>query len=176
MPFISKMVSRFDVEIISMPNLLILASVFNLSVLPTWTVSLILIFIPSIFYALAIHAIRFKTHTEIDNFVLLWNTSYRIANIYVSFFVSADQAVSFFLECPDVFLKYLANGILGQAPYFMNLIILATGNETLLQLLQWRSLIKHALYRPLVNLNAKSRRYHDWLNRAPVFEESFIFG
>jgi hypothetical protein len=139
-------------------------------------VTLILIWLPNIFYALAIKVIRFKTHTEVDNFVLIWNTSYRLANIYVSFFTSVDQALSFFLECPEEFLKYLANGILGKAPYFMNLMILATGQETMLQLLQWRSLIKHAVFRPLINLNAKSRRFHDWLNTAPAFEEAFIFG
>ena len=133
--------------------------------------------IPNLFYALAIKVIRFKTHTQVDNFVLLWNTAYRVANIFVSFLVvSSAEAVSFFFECPEVFLKYLASGILGQAPYFMNLIILATGQETMLQLLQWRSLIKHAVIRPLINLNAKSRRYHDWLNTAPAFEEAFIFG
>jgi hypothetical protein len=145
--------------------------------MPAWTVTFILMMIPNLFYALAIKVIRFKTHTQVDNFVLLWNTAYRVANIFVSFLVvSSAEAVSFFFECPEVFLKYLASGILGQAPYFMNLIILATGQETMLQLLQWRSLIKHALIRPLINLNAKSRRYHDWLNTAPAFEEAFIFG
>lgn len=52
----------------------------------------------------------------------------------------------------------------------------ATGQETMLQLLQWRSLIKQAVFRPLINLNARSRRYIDWLNAAPEFEKSFRFG
>ena len=134
--------------------------------------------IPNLFYTLAINVIRFKTHTQVDNFVLFWNTSYHLANIFVSIvsIVSVGDATTFLLECPTDFLTYLANSIIGQAPYFMNLIILATGQETMLQLLQWRSVIKHAFFRPLINLNAKSRRYHDWLDTAPVFEEAFIFG
>lgn len=46
----------------------------------------------------------------------------------------------------------------------------------MLQLLQWRSLIKQALFRPLVNVNARSRRFLDSLNEAPYLEKSFIFG
>lgn len=138
----------------------------------------ILMQIPNLFYTLAINVIRFKTHTQVDNFVLFWNTSYHLANIFVSIvsIVSVGDATTFLLNCPTDFLTYLANSIIGQAPYFMNLIILATGQETMLQLLQWRSIIKHAFFRPLINLNYKSRRYHDWLNSPPVFEEAFIFG
>jgi hypothetical protein len=121
--------------------------------------------------------IRFKSHTQVDNFVLLWNTSYRLANIFFAFFsISLLQAIKCFKDDPDGFIKLLAKGIIGQSAYLMNLIILATGQETMLQLLQWRSLIKQAVVRPLINLNARSKRYRDWLNEAPQFEQSFIFG
>mmetsp|Transcript_27457 Transcript_27457/g.49971 ORF Transcript_27457/g.49971 Transcript_27457/m.49971 type:complete len:221 (-) Transcript_27457:190-852(-) len=58
----------------------------------------------------------------------------------------------------------------------MNLVILAAGQETMLQLLQWRSLIKQAVLRPLINLNTRSKRYIDSLNTAPALEQSFLFG
>lgn len=125
----------------------------------------------------AMRVIRFKSHTQIDNFVLLWNTSYRLANVFFAFFsLSLIEAIKCFKDDPDGFIKLLAKGILGQSAYLMNLIILATGQETMLQLLQWRSLIKQAVVRPLINLNARSSRYRDWLNEAPLFEQSFIFG
>lgn len=125
----------------------------------------------------AMRVIRFKSHSQVDNFVLLWNTSYRLANVFFAFFsLSLIEAIKCFKDDPDGFIKLLAKGIIGQSAYLMNLIILATGQETMLQLLQWRSLIKQAVLRPLINLNSRSRRYRDWLNEAPPFEQSFIFG
>ena len=109
--------------------------------------------------------------------ILLWNTWYRPANVFFAFFsISLLEAINCFKDDPDGFIKLLAKGIIGQSAYLMNLIILATGQETMLQLLQWRSLIKQAVIRPLINLNARSRRYREWLNEAPQFEQSFIFG
>jgi len=84
------------------------------------------------------------------------------------------------MEClrdnPEDLIQTVADGIIKQSTFLMNLIIVATGQETMLQLLQWRSLIKQAVFRPFINLNARSRRYIDWLNEAPAFEQSFIFG
>ena len=174
--------------------------------LPALVVSLILLWLPNLFFMLgtasslfqlsnvlisflipfnlhrrniliAMRVIRFKSYAQVDNFVLLWNTSYRLANVFFAFFsISLLEAIKCFKDDPDGFIKLLAKGIIGQSAYLMNLIILATGQETMLQLLQWRSLIKQAVIRPLINLNARSRRYREWLNEAPQFEQSFIFG
>ena len=109
--------------------------------------------------------------------IIIPDTGYRLANIFFVFFnISIYQAAQCFRDSPDAFIQTLASGIIRQSSFLMNLIILATGQETMLQLLQWRSLIKQAVFRPLVNLNACSRRYKDWLNEAPSFEKSFIFG
>ena len=167
-------------------------------------ISLILLWLPNLFFFLAMRVIRFKSHTRCDEFVLMWSkcysffclalllpystvsyllkkitpdTGYRLANIFFVFFnISIYQAAQCFRDSPDAFIQTLASGIIRQSSFLMNLIILATGQETMLQLLQWRSLIKQAVFRPLVNLNACSRRYKDWLNEAPSFEKSFIFG
>ena len=142
-----------------------------------YVISLILLWLPNIFFLLAMRVIRFKSHKRCDEFVLLWNTGYRLANIFFTFFsITLFQALQCFRNNPDEFLQTLAFGIIRQSSFLMNLIILATGQETMLQLLQWRSLIKQALYRPLINLNAKSRRFIDWLNEPPEFERAFIFG
>ena len=128
-------------------------------------------------FLLAMRVIRFKSHTRCDEFVMLWNTAYRLANIFFTFFsISLFQALQCLREDPDDFIQTLADGIIRQSSFLLQMIILATGQETMLQLLQWRSLIKNALFRPLINLNSKSRRYIDWLNTAPPFEKSFIFG
>jgi hypothetical protein len=173
-----KDVSCFDIEDLSTPTVRpILASHFNFSVLPVLLIVIILKIIPHIIHAIAKSVIRFKTRSQVDSFVMFWNTAYRLANIYVSIFaVSADQAFALFLECPEVFFRYLASTILGQAPYFMNLMLIATGMETMILLSQPRSLIKHLISRPFVNLNAKSRRYHEKLNTAHKMEEAFMFG
>ena len=145
--------------------------------LPALVVSLVLLWIPNLFFAFARHVVRFKSHTQCDEFTLLWNTCYRLANIFFTFFsISFLQALQCLRENPEDFVVTLADGIIRQSAFLMNLIILATGQETMLQLLQWRSLIKQAVIRPLINVNARSRRYLDWLNAAPEFEKSFIFG
>ena len=145
--------------------------------IPALVVSLVLLWIPNLFFALARHVIRFKSRSRCDEFAMKWNTAYRLANIFFTFFaMSLLQAIDCFREDPETFVRKLSEGIVGQSAALMNLMILATGQETMLQLLQWRSLLKQALFRPLINLNARSRRYIDWLNAAPPFEESFIFG
>lgn len=90
--------------------------------------------------------------------------------------MSLLQAIQCLRKEPETFVQKLSESIVGQSATLMNLMILATGQETMLQLLQWRSLIKQALLRPLINKNARSRRYIDWLNAAPPMEQSFIFG
>ena len=121
--------------------------------------------------------IRFKSYAQVDNFVYCFGIHDIVpANVFFAFFsISLLEAINCFKDDPDGFIKLLAKGIIGQSAYLMNLI-LATGQETMLQLLQWRSLIKQAVIRPLINLNARSRRYREWLNEAPQFEQSFIFG
>ena len=139
-----------------------------------YVISLILLWLPNIFFLLAMRVIRFKSHKRCDEFVLLWNTGYRLANIFFTFFsITLFQALQCLRDSPDEFLQTLAFGIIRQSSFLMNLIILATGQETMLQLLQWRSLIKQALFRPLINLNARSRRFIDWL-KAPPGKSSLV--
>ncbi len=71
--------------------------------------------------------------------------------------------------------RHLPNSV-RQSAFLMNLVIQAAGQETMLQLLQWRSLIKQAVKRPLINVNSKSRRYLDSLKEPPLYERSFVFG
>jgi hypothetical protein len=63
-----------------------------------------------------------------------------------------------------------------QSTFLTNLVIQAAGQETMLQLLQWRSLIKQAVARPLIDVNAKSKRYLDSLKEPAYYERSFVFG
>ena len=63
-----------------------------------------------------------------------------------------------------------------QSAFLMNLIILAAGQETMLQLLSWRSLIKQTVKRPWIDVNSKSKRYLDALREPHFFEKSFMFG
>jgi len=145
--------------------------------IPALVVSLVLLWIPNLFFLLARSVIRFKSHTQCDEFVLLWNTGYRLANVFVTLFaMSIINAIECFREQPEEFVKRLAAAVVRRSSILMNLVIIATGQETMLQLLQWRSLIKQAVIRPLINLNTRSRREIDSLNTAPKFEQSFIFG
>mmetsp|Transcript_17144 Transcript_17144/g.37879 ORF Transcript_17144/g.37879 Transcript_17144/m.37879 type:complete len:1186 (-) Transcript_17144:79-3636(-) len=145
--------------------------------LPVGLITLILIQIPNLFFALAKRVIRFKSLSKVDEFTLLWNTCYRLTNIFFVFFsVSLLEAVQCFRDDPDKFVTTLAAGIMRQSTILMNLMILATGQETMLQLLQWRSIIKNAICRPLCHLNSKSSRYVSWLNECPPFEQGFLFG
>lgn len=45
--------------------------------LPTTLISLILLYLPSIFFELGKRVIRFKSLSRVDEFTLLWNTCYR---------------------------------------------------------------------------------------------------
>jgi len=145
--------------------------------IPPLIVSLILLWLPQVFFILAVRVIRFKSLSQVDEFVMKWNTGYRLANIFFIFFsISLIDAFRCFKDDPELFIQLVAEGILRQSTFLINLVLISTGQETMLQLLQWRSLIKQALYRPLVNLNKRSRRYLDRLNEAPDFEKAFIFG
>ena len=106
-----------------------------------------------------------------------WNTGYRLANVFFIFFsISLVDAIRCFKDDPENFIQRVSEGILRQSAFLMNLVMISTGQETMLQLLQWRSLLKQAIFRPLINLNKKSRRYLDRLNEAPEMEKAFIFG
>jgi len=106
----------------------------------------------------------------------LWSC-FRLTNIFFTLFsASLIQAVQCFREDPNSFVRAFAAGILRQSSFLMNLIIVATGQETMFQLLQWRSLLKQGVFRPLQNLNAKSSRYINWLNRCAPLERGFLFG
>jgi len=50
--------------------------------LPTAIISLVLIYLPHLFSVLAVRVIRFKSVSMVDEFILLWNTCYRLANIF----------------------------------------------------------------------------------------------
>ena len=63
-----------------------------------------------------------------------------------------------------------------QSAFLMDLIILAAGQETMLQLLSWRSLIKQTVIRPWIDVNSKSKRYLDALREPHFIEKSFMFG
>lgn len=63
-----------------------------------------------------------------------------------------------------------------QSTFLLNLVIQSAGQETMLQLLQWRSLIKQAVKRPLIDVNTKSNRYLNHLKEPPLYERSFVFG
>jgi len=109
--------------------------------------------------------------------VLVWNTAYRLTNVFLTLFsLSYLEAFACFKEKPEDFVQSLADKVVRQSTVLMNLVILAAGQETMLQLLQWRSLIKQAVLRPLINLNTRSKRYIDSLNTAPALEQSFLFG
>ena len=69
-----------------------------------------------------------------------------------------------------------STNVVRQSAFLMNLIILAAGQETMLQLLSWRSLIKQTVKRPWINVNSKSKRYLDALKEPHFFEKSFMFG
>jgi len=145
--------------------------------LPALTMAIVLIWVPHIFFLLAKHVIRFKSHSQCDDYVMVWNTAYRLANVFVTLFpLSVFDAFDCFREQPEEFINMLAAGVIRQSAVLMNLIIIATGQETMLQLLQWRSLLKQAVLRPLINLNNRSRWDIDWLNTAPWMEQSFLFG
>jgi len=145
--------------------------------LPVGLILLILIQIPNLFFVLAKRVIRFKSLSRVDEFTLLWNTCYRLVNIFFVFFgVSLIQAFNCLKISPELFFTKIAEDIMRQSTFLMNLMILATGQETMLQLFQWRSIIKNTICRPLFNLNKKSNRFILWLNECPPFEEGFLFG
>ena len=140
-------------------------------------VFLILVWLPGIFMWFANRVIRFKSMSQVDEFVMKWSTGYRIANIFFVFFnINLIDTIRCFGESPQTIWIVLSNGIVRQSAFLINLVMQAAGQETMLQLLQWRSLIKQAVIRPLIDVNSKSKRYLDSLKEPPFFERSFVFG
>mmetsp|Transcript_26962 Transcript_26962/g.56923 ORF Transcript_26962/g.56923 Transcript_26962/m.56923 type:complete len:1388 (-) Transcript_26962:191-4354(-) len=145
--------------------------------LPVLAVATILLWIPYLFHFVALKYICFKSYSQCDEFTLKWNTGYRLANIFLNFFsVSLLQFLTCFSNDPDGYIKTLGDLLIRQSAFLMSLMILATGQETMFMLLQWRTLGKQAIIRPLTNFNAKSRRYLDWLDDAWVSEKTLRFG
>ena len=112
-----------------------------------------------------------------------------IGKILLVELLSAEQAIlSFKVECffstqhTTSLYSFLSLSlsssinVVRQSAFLMNLIILAAGQETMLQLLSWRSLLKQTVKRPWIDVNSKSKRFLDALKEPHFFERSFMFG
>jgi hypothetical protein len=65
--------------------------------IPTLLISLILLWVPALLFMIAIRFIKFKSFSECDEFVIKWNTAFRVTNILFIFFsISLVQAFKCF--------------------------------------------------------------------------------
>ena len=138
--------------------------------IPTLIISLILLWIPRFLFIFAMNIIKFKSFSQCDTFVIKWIQLLAWRTFYLSFSqrylwlmqsgasrydihyllpehnmaCHSNNRISSLLpqDKPEKFIQSIALGVLEQSSILLNLIIIATGQETMLQLLQWRCIDK----------------------------------
>jgi|Transcript_11259 hypothetical protein len=139
--------------------------------LPVVILELLMLLIPVILKVIGKKLIRFKSNSELDNFVFVWHFSYRVANLLI--IILSGSLLNTFEEVtnsPRDAINKLASGISQQSQFFLNNMIVAAGSENLWELAQMPNMISHFLIHQVVTLEAKSKRALEKLEEAKAFE------
>jgi len=141
--------------------------------LPVLILVILMATIPSIFTVLAKRVIRFRSHSESDKFVLKWNVLYRIANFCV-ILISGTlyNAILSVRENPEEVVQSVANGVLVQSQFFLNVVLTAIGTGTSLQISQLWTVLYWLIVKNIITEEAMSERKLEQL-KVP---KEFIFG
>ena len=120
---------------------------------------------------IAEHFIRFKTKSEIDNFVFLWHFGYRLANLII-IIVSGSiwNAIQDLSGNPKLFVQELAHGISRASQFFLNNLLIQAGSENLFELAQMQNMIVHFIMYKFITVEGKSQRQLEELQKAERFE------
>jgi hypothetical protein len=122
--------------------------------LPVVILELLMLLIPVILKVIGKKLIRFKSNSELDNFVFVWHFSYRVANLLI-IILSGSLLNTFedITNSPRTAINKLASGISQQSQFFLNNMIVAAGSENLWELAQVRLHYSHKISRFILSIN-----------------------
>jgi len=136
--------------------------------LPVVFLELLMLPVPFVLKIIATRFIRFKTHSEVDQFVYKWHFAYRVANLVI--IVVRHQVlktIDSILINPQTTIDTLAAGIAVSSQFFLNNMLIAAGTETLFELAQVPRIIVHFVLHKFITVEATSKRTLERL-QAPV--------
>mmetsp|Transcript_12362 Transcript_12362/g.36310 ORF Transcript_12362/g.36310 Transcript_12362/m.36310 type:complete len:609 (-) Transcript_12362:97-1923(-) len=124
--------------------------------LPPLTLNIIMAILPIIFNVLGVNVIRFKARSKVDKFTMKWNFCYRLAN-FLAVLISGPLYDTLIKpeEAVNV-LSTLANAVLLQSQFFMNLVLIVIGSGLMIQLSQLWSVLYWILVRSICTLEGMS--------------------
>ena len=126
---------------------------------PVVLLELLMLIVPFTLRIVAKKIIRFKTHSEIDQFIYRWHFAYRITNL-ISIIVRQQilKTLDLFLKSPKSTVDYLAGSIALSSQFFLNNMLVAAGTETFFELSQLFNIVKHVVVNKFITLEATSQR------------------
>jgi len=117
---------------------------------------------------IATRFIRFKTHSEIDQFVYKWHFAYRVANLVIIIVRhQVLKTVTETIQSPQATIGTITAGIATSSQFFLNNMLLSAGTETLFELAQIPRIVSHLILHRLITIEAASRRTIERL-KAPI--------
>jgi hypothetical protein len=131
-----------------------------------------MLLIPVILKVIGKKLIRFKSNSELDNFVFVWHFSYRVANLLI--IILSGSLLNTFEEVtnsPRDAINKLASGISQQSQFFLNNMIVAAGSENLWELAQVRLHYSHKMSLFILSIN----KYRTKKDKLTVYHVCYIY-
>lgn len=128
----------------------------------------VMFFVPIILSFIAKKYIRFKTSTEVDEFVYKWHFAYRIWNLIIIIVKNQVwETFSLLRTDPQATIDILIADIASSSQFFLNNMLVAAGTEVLFELSQIPRMVYHFILHSIITVEASSKRTLEKL-KAPV--------
>ena len=138
---------------------------------PVLVLETLMSFVPAFLGFIARRLIRMKIESEVDEFVLFWNSVYRTVNIFIVIvsgsMVEILQAV---VSNPQELFVLLTRGVFFSSQFFFDNVIFATGTGLFWELGQLPTMIWYFIKRKSKPYKAFSDRELDKLAEASGFD------
>lgn len=150
--------------------------------LPVLLQGVLLFILPFIFLFIGQKVIRFKSMSENDKWAFQWNVCYHIVNFLVVIIAGTLWDITDELrKSPETVIREMAEGILTQSQFFLNVIIAQTGQGLSLQMFQPPPFFVQVFLSMIVSPEALSQRKLERLKEPMYFmfarfSAAFIYG
>jgi hypothetical protein len=127
--------------------------------LPVIFLESLMVFVPIILHIIATKYIRFKTSTEVDQFVYKWHFGYRIWNLVIIIVKNQVWETFDLLRTdPQATIDILVSDIASSSQFFLNNMLVAAGTEVLFELSQIPRMVYHFILHQIITVEASSKR------------------
>eukprot|EP00612_Vaucheria_litorea_P004970 CAMPEP_0171462576 /NCGR_PEP_ID=MMETSP0945-20130129/6557_1 /TAXON_ID=109269 /ORGANISM="Vaucheria litorea, Strain CCMP2940" /LENGTH=670 /DNA_ID=CAMNT_0011989127 /DNA_START=515 /DNA_END=2527 /DNA_ORIENTATION=- len=127
--------------------------------LPVLTLLILMTLLPMAIEYSATKVIRFKSKSEVDNYIFLWHFGFEIANLWLVLIGgSIFNQLSSMINEPTNTLEYIASAVPGASQFFLNIIINNTLAGLPFELSLMYSVIFNGIYRRIKKEKFLSQR------------------